>query len=297
MTKIDGTELLVKDTVDSLILKSITIIRNRSKRPDVGAIFKEITNNSASNITFNNIEDKIGLLIKEGKITNIKTSKGLDSFFIKDVWQEVSQDDSDINQNLVINNTPEPPETLLSSTLQSTPSTPCSYIDKMYKELNEHELQNKIINDIQKKINDMIDQKLENFMDKNGGSICYPHYDHKSMIKSNELLTNENNFLKKEFENKNIQIEHLMELLQQSNNTTDCIKTEKIYDVMSESYGSSITNESSSQTEILNCSISTDIDTQLINIRKQHHKKYIEIKSKIKVPENINSSDKKKKNV
>ena len=80
MTKIDGTELLVKDPVDSLILKSITIIRNRSKRPDVDAIFKEITNNNASNITFNNIEDKIGLLIKEGKLTNIRTTKGLDSF-------------------------------------------------------------------------------------------------------------------------------------------------------------------------------------------------------------------------
>ena len=123
-------------------------------------------------------------------------------------------------------------------------------------------------------------------------------YDHKSMIKSNELLTNENNFLKKEIENKNMQIEHLMEMLNhQSNNTTDCIKTEKVYDAMSESYGSSIANESLSQTDILNCSISKDIATQLINIRKQHHKKYNEIKSKIKVPENINSSDKKKKNV
>ena len=198
----------------------------------------------------------------------------------------------------MINNVPEPPETLLSSTLQSTPSTPCSSIDKMYNELNEQELQNKIINDIQKKINDMIDDKLEKCIDKNGGSICYPHYDHKSMIKSNELLTNENNFLKKEIENKNMQIEHLMEMLNhQSNNTTDCIKTEKVYDSMSESYDSSIANESLSQTDILNCSISKDIDTQLINFRKQHHKKYNKIKPKIKVPENINSSDKKKKNV
>ena len=66
------------------ILDSISIIREKSKRPDAESIFKHLSSAGATNITMEIVEESIKLPIAKSKVVNRKTKQGLDSFFIAD---------------------------------------------------------------------------------------------------------------------------------------------------------------------------------------------------------------------
>ena len=66
------------------ILDSISIIREKSKRPDAESIFKHLSSTGATNIVVGSIR----LLIAKSKVVNRKRKQGLDSFFITDCQLE-----------------------------------------------------------------------------------------------------------------------------------------------------------------------------------------------------------------
>ena len=64
------------------IISFISIIWEKSKRPDVESIFKHLSSTSATNIFAEVVEESIKLLIAKSKVVNRKTKQDLDSFFI-----------------------------------------------------------------------------------------------------------------------------------------------------------------------------------------------------------------------
>ena len=76
-------DMLKKD-----ILDSISMIHEKSKRPDAESIFKHLSSTGATNITMEVVEESIRLLIAKSKVVNRKTKEGLDSFFITDCQLE-----------------------------------------------------------------------------------------------------------------------------------------------------------------------------------------------------------------
>ena len=78
-------DVLEKDIVDS-----ISIICEKSKRPDAESIFKHLSSTGATNITMEVVADSIRLLIAKSKIVNRKAKQGLDSFFIANCQLEIS---------------------------------------------------------------------------------------------------------------------------------------------------------------------------------------------------------------
>ena len=81
------------------ILDSISIIREKSKRPDAESIFKHLSSAGATNITMEVVEESIRLLIAKSKVVNRKTKQGLDSFFITDCQLEPEIEISDITNS------------------------------------------------------------------------------------------------------------------------------------------------------------------------------------------------------
>ena len=84
------------DILEDDILDSISIIREKSKRPDAESIFKHLSSTGATNITMEVVEESIRLLIAKSKVVNRKTKQGLDSFFIVDYQLEPEIGISDI---------------------------------------------------------------------------------------------------------------------------------------------------------------------------------------------------------
>ena len=87
-------DILKKDIPDS-----ISIIHEKSKRPDTESIFKHLSSTGATNITMEVVEESIRLLIAKSKIVNRKTKQGLDSFFITDCQLEPEIEISDITNS------------------------------------------------------------------------------------------------------------------------------------------------------------------------------------------------------
>ena len=84
------------DILEKDILDSISIIREKSKRPDAESIFKHLSSTGATNITMEVVQESIRLLIAKSKVVNRKTKQGLDSFFIADCQLEPEIEISDI---------------------------------------------------------------------------------------------------------------------------------------------------------------------------------------------------------
>ena len=83
--------LLLPDYLDS-----ISIICEKSKRPDAESIFKHLSSTGAAYISMEIVEESIRLLIAKSKVVNRKTKQGLDSFFIADCLLEPEVEISDI---------------------------------------------------------------------------------------------------------------------------------------------------------------------------------------------------------
>ena len=84
------------DILEKDILDSISLIREKSKRPNAESIFKHLSSTGATNITMEVVEDSIRLMIAKSKIVNRKTKQGLDSFCITDCQLEPEIGISDI---------------------------------------------------------------------------------------------------------------------------------------------------------------------------------------------------------
>ena len=87
------------DILEKDILDSISIIREKSKRPDAESIFKHLSSTGATNITMEVVEESIGLLITKSKVVKRKTKQGLDSFFITNCQLEPEIKISDITNS------------------------------------------------------------------------------------------------------------------------------------------------------------------------------------------------------
>ena len=83
------------DMLEKDILDSISIIREKSKRPDAESIFKHLSSTDATNIVVGSIR----LLTAKSKVVNRKRKQGLDSFFITDYQLEPGIEISDITNS------------------------------------------------------------------------------------------------------------------------------------------------------------------------------------------------------
>ena len=57
-------------------------IKDIWRRPNINAIFKNMTMANATNITVEDVKQQVDLLIASGKLKNMPTLQGLDSFYI-----------------------------------------------------------------------------------------------------------------------------------------------------------------------------------------------------------------------
>ena len=70
------------DILEKDILNSISVIREKSKKPDAEYIFKHSSSTGGTNSTMQNVEESIKLLFTKYEVVNRKSKQGLDSFFI-----------------------------------------------------------------------------------------------------------------------------------------------------------------------------------------------------------------------
>ena len=77
------------DTLDKDILDSVSIVREKSKRPDTESIFKHVSSTGATNIAMEVVEEIIELLIAKSKVASsmilevIRINFSLLDFFYK----------------------------------------------------------------------------------------------------------------------------------------------------------------------------------------------------------------------
>ena len=97
------------DMLEKDILDSISMIRQKSKRPDAESIFMHLSSTGATNITMEVFEESIRLLIAKSKVVNRKTKQGLDSFFITDcqLEPEIKMSDSTNSPSYLKKGTPK----------------------------------------------------------------------------------------------------------------------------------------------------------------------------------------------
>ena len=57
-------------------------IKDIWRRPNINAIFKNMTMANTTNITVEDVKQQVDLLIASGKLKNMPTLQGLDSFYI-----------------------------------------------------------------------------------------------------------------------------------------------------------------------------------------------------------------------
>ena len=60
------------DSFENQIISAIKKIRNANRRPDAEKIFKTITKDSASNVTLDDIQQKLHEMQSSSKLRNIK---------------------------------------------------------------------------------------------------------------------------------------------------------------------------------------------------------------------------------
>ena len=88
------------DILEKDILDSISVIREKGKRPDVESTFRHLSSTGATSITMEVVEESIRLLIAKSKVVNRKTKQGLDSFFIADCQLKPEIEISDLKNTL-----------------------------------------------------------------------------------------------------------------------------------------------------------------------------------------------------
>ena len=110
------SENLSNDTIDifkPLIISAIETIRDKSKRPDIDAIYRHISNSEATNIDRDFIASVLNDLEKQNVIYNKATTQGLDSYFIASHTDK--EDSKNIRSQAQNDNTQSDPEPNLFS--------------------------------------------------------------------------------------------------------------------------------------------------------------------------------------
>ena len=69
------------DSFENQIISAIKKIRNANRRPDAEKIFKTITKESASNLTLDDVQQKLHEMQSSSKLRNTQF-QGLDSYYI-----------------------------------------------------------------------------------------------------------------------------------------------------------------------------------------------------------------------
>lgn len=77
------------DAFKQIIFNASTQIRRSSKRPDAECVPKILTSNSATNITLQDLQDKMQFLLSTWKIENRQTKQGPDTFFVTADWSDI----------------------------------------------------------------------------------------------------------------------------------------------------------------------------------------------------------------
>ena len=73
--------LFVMDSFENQIITAIKKIRNANRRPDAEKIFKTITKESASNLTLDDVQQKLNEIQSTSQLRNTPY-QGLDSYYI-----------------------------------------------------------------------------------------------------------------------------------------------------------------------------------------------------------------------
>ena len=84
------------DMLEKNILDYISIIREKSKRPDAESIFRHLSSTVATNVSIDVVEEGIISLIRKSKVVNRKTKQALTSFFIANCQLKPEIEVSDI---------------------------------------------------------------------------------------------------------------------------------------------------------------------------------------------------------
>ena len=72
----------VDNIIQQKIMETIINMQRKNCKPVTDAIYIELTNDCASNISAHDIESQINLLIDNGMLENRPSNQGLDSFLI-----------------------------------------------------------------------------------------------------------------------------------------------------------------------------------------------------------------------
>ena len=188
------------------IFQTIKDIRNQNRIPNINAIVKNIIRTNATNITAEDVKQKVDLLIAAARLKNMPTSQGLDSFYIiensttlqADLTLEFQQEDSISNivtqiTEQVSSQTSSPHETNRNQQVKDRfdnfnaqiAAIKASFMNEIYELKNEVE---SLKQKVKVQDNDMSDKaKLS-------------------------LLEYENLFLKEELRNKQLIVEKLLDL-------------------------------------------------------------------------------------
>ena len=93
------------DITDIIIFQAIVSIREKKQRADNKTIFDYINKNSASNFTEEYIAERVETLMEDEKLSNKKTYRGMDSFYLTEISQSFI-DSKQVEPEVIAVNTP-----------------------------------------------------------------------------------------------------------------------------------------------------------------------------------------------
>ena len=191
------------DSFNVLICNTITQIRSRKHRADYDTIYENISKNSASNINKEFIIERIDDLLKNGKIINKVTAKGLNSFFCNEIRINVSdQDDSSESSETEKCNEPK-------AIIVETPNGELG--TTLYTKDNENMLNAQFMTLKSFVINEIDSLKLQSGATNYVNKVSESSKSSGGDIDMINILSEQIIFLKEENENKNIIIKTLLE--------------------------------------------------------------------------------------
>ena len=220
---------LIKNEVTEIINR----IRDSKKRPDLNSIFDQYMRTSASNINKEYIESIIMELLIEGRIINKITAKGQDSFYIisnnnlmnghvRPSLENLFEDDDDSEKS---NHSDGDENGNENGTLEKADDieNALSFISCAYKEAQYNTLKENLLNDIEKDITSIIDDKIMRIKNKDTrqkNEIINNNYD---------SVSDDINLLKDQLKSKDMIINILYDQLKTLQNITENLSTARIY--------------------------------------------------------------------
>ena len=220
---------LLKNKVTEIINR----IRDSKKRPDLNSIYDQFMRTGASNINKEYIESIIMELLIEGRIINKKTTKGQDSFYIisnnkvmdrhvRPSLENLFEDDDDSEESNHSDDDENENENVTLEKADDIENT-LSFISCAYKEAQYNTLKENLLNDIEKDIASIIDDKM--MIIKNKDTRQTNGINNKNC----DYVSDDINLLKDQLKSKDMIINILYDQLKTLQNITENLSTARIH--------------------------------------------------------------------